>query len=57
MELKTEIQFFFGRYKGKTVAEVENYDYLKWFLNNVTGNKKPKRPLRKSYTDEKRTDI
>ena len=47
MELKTEIQFFFGRYKGKTVAEVENYDYLKWFLNNVQGNKKTKEAIEK----------
>lgn len=27
--------FYFGKYKGKTVSDVDDIEYLIWFLNNV----------------------
>ena len=37
-----EPSFYFGKYKGKKVSEVEDMQYLKWFI----GNTKPSESMR-----------
>jgi len=36
---QTEQQFFFGKYKGKKVSEIEDIQYLQWVLDKT--NPKP----------------
>ena len=37
-----EPAYYFGRYAGKLVKDVDDEPYMRWFLQNVKGNKRTK---------------
>lgn len=47
-----EPRFYIGKYKGKTVAEVYDFEYLKWFVINIKGNKRLKEAIKEKLNGE-----
>ena len=43
----SEPAFFFGKYKGKLIADIHDPQYMKWFVINIKGNKSTKAAIEK----------